>query len=62
MSTKTSRYTLYRYGDYHFAIDCEDCDRKIANLRPERSSAFTVDRINDHEVKYHGQDAQSPST
>lgn len=52
------RYTLYRYERLHFAVDCEDCNNKIAGLTPNTISGELLDRIDAHETKFH----PAPST
>jgi hypothetical protein len=47
------RYAIYRYSQHIFAIDCEDCNRKICNLTPSEISGEIMDKINEHERKRH---------
>lgn len=51
--TAQPRYTLYEYNSLHWAIDCEDCNYKIANLTPNFSGGEIVDRINRHKELWH---------
>lgn len=50
-----SRYTIYRYSPEHFAIDCEDCNVKLANLKVDSDTAELLDRINTHERTVHNE-------
>lgn len=58
-SMTAGRYSLHRYGRLHFAIDCEDCNRKIANLTPNKSGGELLDRIEEHEQRHHAKPADT---
>jgi hypothetical protein len=50
------RYSLYRYEDDHWAIDCEPCGVKIANLQPGTYGSVIIDRLTTHDRGQHGED------
>jgi hypothetical protein len=50
---QANRYSLYKYSDHHWAIDCEDCDGKICNFTPSDISGAILDKLNKHEEKRH---------
>lgn len=51
---KRNRYTIHIYGDHHFAVDCETCGGKVANMYAGgHTTGEVMDRINQHERKYH---------
>jgi len=48
-----TRLTLHRYDRLHYAIDCESCGWKIANLNANKSGGEILDAIDNHYRKFH---------
>lgn len=46
-------YTLYRYDRLHFAIDCEACNVKVANLTPGSTGWGLLERLEEHRASVH---------
>ena len=47
------RYTLFRYAHKRYAVDCNDCEVKIANLNSNTISKELLDRLEVHELAFH---------
>ena len=48
------RYSLFAYNSEEFAIDCEDCNCKVANLNKKKSTDAIIEQIKVHEEVHHG--------
>lgn len=57
---RVARYSLFQYGPYHFAIDCEECDRKVCNLKRESTAGEIIDRLRQHDKQHPDPPRQYP--
>lgn len=48
-----NRYTIHLYTPVHGAVDCEDCEVKVADIRPDILSGTLLDTIASHETYDH---------
>jgi hypothetical protein len=53
MSRLLAKWSLYRYEDDMWAIDCDTCDEKVCNLTPYRSTRKIINTMLVHLKERH---------